>query len=90
MSRLHSEEADRAYSEDAIREVCEDFDASLEAAANGSVAARYAAVPSWWALESAPQRPSGPSAAVPSWCIDARTARRLLSEIRATGSGSER
>ena len=89
MSRFRDEEADRSYTEGVIRDVCEDFDASLEAAANGSVAARYAAVPSWWALESAPERPR-PSASVPSWCIDAQTARRLLSEIRATDSGSER
>ena len=81
MSRFRDHEADRDYTEGVIREVCEDFDASLEAAANGSVASRYAAVPSWWARPSAP---------VPSWCIDAQTARRLLSEIRATDSGSER
>lgn len=81
---------DRAHADRAIREVCEDFDAALEAAASGSVSARYAAVPSWYAVESAPTRPARPPAPVPSWCIDASTARRLLSEIRATGSGSGR
>jgi hypothetical protein len=90
VSRFRDEEADRSYSEGVIRDVCDDFDASLEAAANGSVASRYAAVPSWWALSSESDGPARPTASVPSWCIDARTARRLLSEIRATDSGSER
>jgi len=84
-----SADRDREYVDDVLRGVCEDFDAALESAANGSVASRYAAVPSWYALESATARPSRPSAPVPSWCIDAATARRLLSEIRSD-SGSKR
>ena len=78
----------RDHAERVLREVCEDFDASLEAAANGSVSEHYAAVPSWWAAESSGRaRPATP---VPSWCIDAATARRLLSEIHGRGTGSER
>ena len=90
MSRFGDDSPDREHADDVIREVCRDFDTSLEAAANGSVAKRYAAVPSWWARESAPDRPASGSAPVPSWCIDAATARRLLSEIRETDSGSGR
>ena len=90
MSRFRDSERDREHADGLIREVCEDFDAALESAANGSVAARYAAVPSWWALGSAADGVAAKASAVPSWCIDAVTARRLLSEIRGTGSGSER
>lgn len=82
-----SADPDREYVDGVLRAVCEDFDAALEAAANGSVSARYAAVPSWYAIESSPTR-SPSSAPVPTWCIDASTARRLLSEIRSdSGSG---
>ena len=90
MKRFRDSERDRDQADGLIREVCDDFDASLEAAANGSVAARYAAVPSWWALESSPDVPAAKASEVPSWCIDATTARRLLSEIRETDSGSDR
>lgn len=73
---------DRDRADQVLREVCADFDASLEAAANGAVSRRYAAVPSWYAAGSAPVRPCRPYGSVPSWCIDAPTARRLLTEIR--------
>jgi hypothetical protein len=86
---MNASEADRAYVDGVLRGVCDDFDASLQAAADGRVAARFAAVPSWYAIETAPGRPARPVAQLPSWCIDAATARRLLSEIRS-GSGSER
>ncbi len=90
MTRFRGSEGDRERADGVIREVCEEFDASLEAAANGSVAARYAAVPSWWALANAPGAAARESSELPSWCIDAVTARRLLAEIREPHSGSGR
>ena len=72
---------DREHANQVLREVCSDFDAALAAAASGAVSKRYAAVPSWYATGSNPARPCRPYGDVPSWCIDAPTARRLLGEI---------
>lgn len=85
-----SSDADRDYVDGVLREICADFSASLEAAANGSVAERYAAVPSWYAAQSDPTAKARRAAAVPSWCIDAATARSLLADIRHPSPRSER
>ena len=80
---------DRAHADELIREVCDEFDTALEAAANGAVSERYAAVPSWYAPGASPARPARPHADIPSWCIDAPTARRLLGEIHRSDQRSD-
>ena len=72
--------SDAAQAEQVLREVCDDFWHDLDVAASGTVSERYAAVPSWYATGTTVGRPCRPYPPVPTWCIDAATARRLLRE----------
>ena len=81
---------DRERADELIREVCDEFNVALEAAANGAVSERYAAVPSWYVAGASLPRPHRPYGGdVPTWCIDAPTARRLLGEIHRSDQRSD-
>ncbi len=71
---------DTAHADEVLREVCDNVRSSLVLAASGAISRRYAAIPSWYATGAGSARPCRPYPVLPTWSIDADTARRLLAE----------